>query len=58
MLVGCFTIVKPLSEPMMEYRQTCNIRRNNSQNLNVSYLVLLLYLSNLLKPGVKSRLHV
>ena len=38
------------------YRQTSNIRRIKSQNLNISRLVLPLSLSNPLKPGVKSRM--
>ena len=35
---------------------TSNISRTKSQNLNVSDLVLMLSLSNPLKPGVKSRM--
>ena len=35
------------------HRQTFNMRRTKSQNLNVSRLVLRLSLSNPLKPGVK-----
>ena len=38
------------------YRQVSNIRRTESQNLNVSCLVSQLSLCNLLKPGVKSRM--
>ena len=38
------------------YRQFSNIRRTQSQNINVSRLVLLLYLPNPLKPGVKLRM--
>ena len=36
------------------YRQISNIRRTKSQTLNVSCLVLLLSLSNPLKPDIKS----
>ena len=35
-------------------RQTSNVRRTKSQNLNVSRLILQLYLHNPLKPGIKS----
>ena len=35
------------------YRQFSNIRRTLSQNINVSRLVLQLFLPNPLKPGVK-----
>ena len=35
------------------YCQICNIRRTQSPNINVSRLVLQLYLPNPLKPGVK-----
>ena len=38
------------------YLQISNIRRKEYQNLNVSPLVLLLYLPNLLKPWVKLRM--
>ena len=38
------------------YRQSSNISRTKFQNLNVSRLVLQLYLPNPLKPGVKSRM--
>ena len=37
-------------------RQTSNTRRNKSQNLNVSRLVLQLSLANPIKPGVRSRM--
>ena len=37
-----------------QYRQTCNISRTKSQNLDVSRLVLQVSLSNPLEPGVKS----
>ena len=37
------------------YRQFSNIRRTQSQNINVSRLVLTLSLLNPLKPGVKLR---
>ena len=40
------------------YRQTSNIRRTKSQNLNVSLLVSQLSLPNPLKPGVKSRMKI
>ena len=39
-----------------DYRKLSNIRGTNSQNLNVSRLVLQLLLPNLLKPGVKKRM--
>ena len=39
---------------MTDYRQISSKRRTKSQNLNVSCLVLQLYLLNPLKPGVKS----
>ena len=38
------------------YRQFSKIRRAQSQNINVSGLVLQLYLPNPLKPGVKLRM--
>ena len=38
------------------YRQISNIRRTNSQTLNVSRLVLQLSLPNPLKSGIKSRM--
>ena len=38
-----------------KHRQTSNIWRTKSLNLNVSHLVLQLSLFNPLKPGVKSR---
>ena len=38
------------------YRQVSNIRRTESQNLNVSRLGLQLSLRNILKPGVKPRM--
>ena len=41
---------------MDTYRQIPNISRTKSQKLHVSRLVVLLPLSNLLKPGVKSRM--
>ena len=37
-------------------RQTSNIRRTKSPNLNVSRLVLQLSLRSLFKPGVKSQI--
>ena len=40
------------------YRRISNIRRNKSQNLNDPRLVLQLFLSNPLKPGVKSRMNM
>ena len=42
----------------LTYRQTSNIMRTKSQILNVSRLVLHLYLSSQLKPGVKSRIEL
>ena len=38
------------------YCQTSNIKHTKSQNLNVSHLILQLSFSNLLQPGVKSRM--
>ena len=38
------------------YRQTSNISRTISQYLNISRLILQLFLRNLLKPGDKSRM--
>ena len=38
------------------YCQTSNIKLNKSQNVNVSCLVVQLFLHNLLKPGVKWRM--
>ena len=38
------------------YRQFSNISRTQSQNINVSRLVLLLSFPNPLKPGVKLRM--
>ena len=38
------------------YRKIYNISHTKSQNLNVSRLVFKLSLSNLLKPGVKSKM--
>ena len=38
------------------YRQVSNIRRTESQNLNVSRLGLQLSLRNILKPDVKPRM--
>ena len=40
----------------VEYRQTSNIRRTKSKNLNVSRPVLQLSLPNPMNPGVKSRM--
>ena len=40
----------------VDYRQFSNIRRTQSQNINVSRLVLQLSLPNPLKPGVKLRM--
>ena len=37
----------------IDYRQFSNIRRTQSQNINVSHLVLQLSSPNPLKPGVK-----
>ena len=39
-----------------EYRQTSNISRTKSQNVNVSCVVLQLSLPSPLKPGAKSRM--
>ena len=38
----------------IDYRQTFNISRTKFQNLNVSRLVLQLFLPNALKPSIKS----
>ena len=38
------------------YCKISNIRRTESQNLNVSRLILQLSLPNPMKPGVKSRM--
>ena len=40
----------------MRYRKISNIRCTKSKNLNVSRLLLQLYLCNILKPVVKSRM--
>ena len=40
----------------MMNRKVSNISRTNSQNLNVSHLVLHLSFNNPLKPGVKSKM--
>ena len=40
----------------IDYRKTSSISRTESQNSNVSNLVLQLSLFNPLKPGVKSRM--
>ena len=42
--------------PLFNYRKISNIRRTKSQNLNDSRHGLQLYLRNILKPGVKSRM--
>ena len=41
-----------------DYRQISNIGHTEFQNLNVSHLVLQLYLCNILKPGVKLRIKI
>ena len=41
-----------------KYRQISNIHRTKSQILAVSRLVLQLYLSNPLKPGIKLRMKI
>ena len=38
----------------LHYRKTSSIRSTKSKNFNVSRLVLQLFLSNPLKPGIKS----
>ena len=43
---------------MMTYCQISNTRRAKSQKLNVSRLVLQLFLPNPSKPGVKSRIEI
>ena len=40
------------------YRQTFNMMRTKSPNLNVCHLVLHLSLSNLVRPGIKSRMEM
>ena len=42
----------------LRYRQISKIRHTNFQDLNVSRLVLQLYLPNPLKPDVKSRMKI
>ena len=59
-MVWCWIDDKLLPEPIMtgindEYRQFSNIRCTQSQNINVSRLVLQLSLPNQLKPSVKLR---
>ena len=46
-------LVCACTSPTLNYRQFSNIRRTQSQNINVSRLVLQLSLPNPLKPGVK-----
>ena len=58
----------PLASPILSllttshatgsYRKISNIRRTKSKNLNVSRLFLQLYLCNILKPVVKSRMKI
>ena len=50
MLCRCQKIV------IVKYRPLSNISRTQSQNINVSRLVLQLSLPNPLKPGVKLRM--
>ena len=45
-----------LPETETNYRQFSNIRRTQSQNTNVSRLVLQMFLPNPLKPDVKLRM--
>ena len=40
------------------YRKTLNISLTKSQNWNVSYFILQLFLTNPLKSGVKSRIKI
>ena len=63
MLMGrvllCFGLVLTDFTPVTQgYRQTSDISRTKSQNLNVLRLVSQLSLRSLLKPGVKSRIKV
>ena len=53
----CLTFRSYLSSGY-NYRRISNIRRTKSQNLNTSHLGLQLSLSNILKPGVKSRMKI
>ena len=50
-LKKCVSLLSHVS--LWHYRQTSNIRRAKSQNLNVSRIVLQLSLPNLLKADVK-----
>ena len=65
MMACCLFSTKALSEPKGQcrwvsarkmYRKLSNIRRTKFQNFNDSRLVLQLFLSYPLKPGVKSRM--
>ena len=47
--VCCASVCYALS--LYIYRKFSNIRRTRSQNLNVSHLILQLFLCNILKPG-------
>ena len=57
---GPVPVKRPLeiSKNISHYRQTSDIRRVKSPNLNVSRLVLQLFLLNTLKPDVKSRIKI
>ena len=55
-LPGLFPFQWPRSKTHVNYRQFSNVRGTQSQNINVSRLVLLLSLPNPLKPGVKLRM--
>ena len=47
------TVINPI---LITYHQISNIRCTKFQNLNVSCLILQLFLCNILKPGVKLRM--
>ena len=52
------TSLATTKEKAKDYHQISNIRDTQTQNLNVSCLVLQLYLPNPLKPGVKPRMRM
>ena len=57
MIITCFSFCFRLQNQSY-YCQTSNISHTKYLNLNVSWLVLQFFLSNLLKPGVKSRMEI
>ena len=44
------------SDKILTYRQTSNVTRTKSQNLNISRFVLQMSLPNPVKPGAKSKM--